>query len=229
MAMDASGEGYRMQQAWDQSWQNDGKCHVLFHKQTVLDERATSGWTEERELVSDDGIVTIKKIRHAGAGRPIYVEKDFARKFTPGDQFNVVDQEVTERDRLEYEKQWLDYLAGNEQGVTGTPLTAWSLIPRAIVEELKHFQVRTVEDLAGLADVHCQKFAGIVGWKQKARDFLQAAQSAAPIAEMRAELSQRDDQIAALKQQMSELTKMLEAQTAPKAKDAPAAQMKRGG
>ena len=207
--------GLQQQHAWDSQWQLDGRCHVLFHKQTVLDVRATEGWVEEKWEDAGDGTLILKRIRHAGAGRPIYREADYIRIFTPGDATNIVDKEVTQHHRDEYPKEWEAYKLGAEQPVHGTPLEVWPAFPRSLAEELKFFKVRTVEDLASMADVHCQKVSGLVSWKQKARDWLQAAQTQAPIAEMRAEITQRDTEIEELKRQVAEMKALMESATKP--------------
>jgi hypothetical protein len=217
----------RQMEGWNEAWARDGKCRVMFHKQLVLDERRTSGYTEEKEILNDDGSVRIEKKRFPGEGRPIYKEVDFVKKFTPGDPTNIVDREVWPIDREEYPNEWAAYLAGKDQGVSGTPLEMLPGITAARIEEFKHFPgapIRTIEDLAGLADVHAQKFLGFNEDRQRARDWLSMAQRAAPVTEMRQELAERDariksqaEQMQELQKQVSEMKAMLDSATRPEA------------
>ena len=145
-------------------------------------------------------------------GRPIFENREFIRIFVPGDKDNVVDREVEETDKQRFAQEYAAWLRGKEAPLVGTPLAAWPGVDRAQVAELEFFRVRTVEELADLADVHAGKFRGIQALRQKARDWLQAAKGNAPLEQMRSELAaaqrQQTDQemeLEALRAQVKEL------------------------
>ena len=145
------------------------------------------------------------------AGRPIYDEVEFIKIVAPGDRDNVVFRPVWDEprnprsDTARFARAYAAFKAGEKAAESGTPLAAWPGISRAQVEELKHFSVSTVEQLAAIADVHAQKFSGIQSLKQRARDFLEQAAGNAPAEKLRAELETRDAQIATLLGQVKEL------------------------
>jgi hypothetical protein len=136
--------------------------------------------------------------RSAEEGRPIYENVDYVRIFVPGDKDNIVDRQVEEIDTRRFAREYQAYKAGKEAPIEGTPLEMWPTVDRAQVAELVHFNVRTVEQLANLSDANCQNFKGILALRQKARDYLAQAAGNAPLEKMRAELSAREAENAAL-------------------------------
>ncbi|WP_242394850.1 hypothetical protein [Anaeromyxobacter oryzisoli] len=197
----------RQMDGWNQAWANDGKCRAVFYAREVLDERATHGWTEEREVLNDDGSIRIEKKRFPGAGRPIFKTVPYIKKFTPGDASNIIDREVYPHDKDEFSAEWHAFETGQDTTV-GTPIEMLPGLSKARVEEFKNFPlapIKTIEELANLADVHAQKFLGFNEDRQKARDWLAAAEKAAPIAEVRAQLAERDQAIEQLKARLAAL------------------------
>jgi len=57
----------------------------------------------------------------------------------------------------------------------GTPLTEWTGITRSQAEELKFWNIRTVEQLAACSDQNTQNFKGLATLKQSAQQYLDAA------------------------------------------------------
>lgn len=142
------------------------------------------------------------------AGRPIYEDRECIEIRVPGDR-DVIVREVQERDKFRFPRQWAAFKAGKGEAIVGTPLDAVPWLTRSQVEELGYFKIRTVEQLAELSDAHAQKFAGIQTLKARAKDFLAAAAGAAPAEKLRAELEQRDNEIALLKRQQAEMAEAL--------------------
>lgn len=148
------------------------------------------------------------------AGRPVFRDVPYVRVMVPGDRSNVVERPVRAQDRQRWPRQWAAFEARREQPVEGTPLTEWPGITRSQVEELAHFKILTVEELANVPDAHAQKFMGIQALKQRARDFMEAAKHQAPLDQMRAENDHLRDELAAMKAQMADLAERLaEAET----------------
>jgi hypothetical protein len=107
-------------------------------------------------------------------GRPIYKDREWIKIKIPGDR-DEVERPITEHDKARFSKQYDHWKQTGKEAVTGTPLEVWPAITRGQVEELKHFNVRTVEDLAGLSDATTQRFMGVQSLKQKAAAFIEAA------------------------------------------------------
>ena len=155
-------------------------------------------------------------------GRPIFVDTEYIRIMVPGDKGNVVMRSVREDDRQRFPKQYQAFKNDEEEILEGTPLDKWNFVSAAQVEELKYFGIRTVENLANVTDTNAQKFMGINLLRQKAQEYIAAASSEAPIAQLQEELSARDATIAeqaSLLADMQERLAALEAKPKRKAKE----------
>jgi len=166
----------------------------------------------ESRYVADDRLYVEffrEPVVHSGksreAGRAVYVEQDFVRIHVPGDKTSVVVKPLNDfyvqRFRARYEK----WKAGQEDAVTGTPLSALPGMNPAKVEEYKYFKIVTVEQLAEAPDGLGQKFMSFHADKQRAKAFLEVAKGNAPIEKMNAELAKRDEEIEMLKSQVNAL------------------------
>lgn len=109
-------------------------------------------------------------------GRPIYDSKVFITIQHPGDMLNVLERLATDADAREFPAQWRAYQDGQQSMPEGTPLSV--LFPDAleVVENLKHFKLFTVEQLAAVTDGNLQAIGmGGVKMKQDAQAYLKAA------------------------------------------------------
>jgi len=140
--------------------------------------------------------------RSREAGRPIFEMLDYLTIMVPGDKDSIVIRPVREADKTRFVTQWTRYKA-NQSQVVGTPLSEWSKITRAQVDELAYFNIRTIEDLANLSDGQKHKFMGVNELCEKAKAHLQLLKDSAPLDKMEAELAKRDEQIATLMAQMA--------------------------
>lgn len=200
------------------STQQDERLFVLFDSKAVEDEEAS-----RRE------------------GRPIFHDVDYIRIGQPGDASNIVHRPITDCgfrgqtcaqkrdgkhvpcDLHRFPRAYAAYKGGLDQhAATGTPLSAWPVLSKAQVEELKHFRVHTVEQLAELADSAIQNIGPIQSLKQQAKAFIEAAKGGQPIARLAAELNERDEQIAALQQAMKEQAAKIDALLAARTQVPPA-------
>jgi hypothetical protein len=145
------------------------------------------------------------------AGYPKFKDVPFIQIAVPGDKTTLIDRPVWDdennpnSDTQRFPAKWAAFKNGAGTDITvGTPLTEWPAVTRAVVDELAHWKIRTVEQLAGLSDSNAQKFMGSLALRQKARDFLEAAKGAAPVAKLRTELEERDGRIAGLEKMLKE-------------------------
>lgn len=155
----------------------------------------------ERENEKDDTI----EIRVMGAGRPIFEDVEFVTIQIPGDKCQINDFEVNDAHRARFAKQYRKWKAGESNTQSGTPLKEWPAIARSQADELAHFGIHTVEQLAAMPDGNASNVGPIQSLKRQAKDFLEAAKGLAPVAQLRAELESRDMEIAALKAQMQQV------------------------
>jgi hypothetical protein len=131
-------------------------------------------------------------------GRPIYEEREYILIMVPGDKDSIVHRPMSEMDRARFSERYRNWKnkVGNDTS-EGTPLKMVPWLNSAQVRELEYFNCYTLEQLAAMADQHVQKFMGMVGLRQRARDFVAAAKEQAPLAQIRAEIEKKDDQLAA--------------------------------
>lgn len=172
----------------------DGALFVEFYEYYKYNVPASEGWDE---LVPDgfdsQGVQKFRRDHHPGAGRPVYDAVDMVRIGAPGDRNSLVEKEVTPwflGRRPIIAKKYAEWKGSNKTGLAaqGTPLEALPFMNKAMVKSFEAVNVFTAEQLAAMPDTSCQNFAGAVGLRQKARDFIDAAAKMAPIDDLRKQL-----------------------------------------
>lgn len=145
----------------------------------------------------------------AKEGRPIFTDVEWITIMIPGER-DTVERPMEGQDFKRFAKQYAHWKQTGLEAATGTPLVAWPVITTSQIEELKHFRVRTVEDLANLADGVTQRFMGVQSLKQKAKAFLEAA-TANGGAKMQAAIEAKDEQIESMQHLLKEQSEKIEA------------------
>lgn len=133
------------------------------------------------------------------AGRAVYKEVDYIRIHVPGDKASVIERPVSQQDEFRFQDRYNKWKAGQEEAVTGTPLSALPGMTPSKVEEYKFFKLVTVEQLAEANDNLGSKFMSFQADKQRAKAFMEVARNNAPIEKMNEELQKRDAEIENLK------------------------------
>jgi hypothetical protein len=134
--------------------------------------------------------------------RAIYVEKEYIKIFTPGAvKYSIVDRPVWPVDKARFKNQYASWKSGAAQARIGTPLAALAgtWVSLAQVEELKFFQIHTVEELANMSDGIAQQFMGINTLREAAKQFLGAGDAT------KKALAEKDEQIAAMQKALEEM------------------------
>lgn len=195
--------------------------YVRFYRRPILDELATNGGLtalagKTQEVVDRylaEGATIIeerdgsKSLRIPAAGRPIYRNEEYVTIQVPGDKTNILDKPVTDVERQRYSKQYAAFKAEkNQDEASGTLLTAWAGIPPERAEEYAFFNVKTVEQLAGMSDANLQRMGhGALKERQRAEDYLKTMAGYAPTAELRKQNEQMSDELQAMRRQMEEM------------------------
>lgn len=141
------------------------------------------------------------------AGRAVYEEVDYVRIHVPGDKSSVIERPVSQQDVFRFQDRYNKWKAGQEEAVSGTPLSALPGMTPSKVEEYKFFKLVTVEQLAEANDNLGAKFMSFQQDKQRAKAFLEVAKNNAPIEKMNEELAKRDAEL----EEMRETIKALQA------------------
>jgi hypothetical protein len=136
------------------------------------------------------------------AGRPIFKEVDYIEIRQPGNKHTSIDRPIRPGDQFRFPKHWAAYQNSLSQDeVAGTPLNELTTITRSEVEEMKHFNVHTVEQLSVLSDEIANRGMGLQMLKQKAKRYLETSGNDA--AEQR--LVDMEKMLAKLQEQNEEL------------------------
>jgi hypothetical protein len=115
--------------------------------------------------------------RSAEEGRPIYEEIDYIQIMSPGNKDSIVQRPADAMDKQRFAEHYAKYQARGSDGehLDGTPLEDWPGITRSQCEELKFFNIRTVEQILHTADSNAQNIMGFGLLKQKAEAYLNDA------------------------------------------------------
>lgn len=144
-------------------------------------------------------------------GRAIFRDVEMVQIMIPGDKKNIVIREAREEDKQRFHGLYQKWRLGEEDPIDGFPLKEWSPLSKAQVEELKYFGFRTVEHVASASDTVCSRMAGLQSLKQRAKQWLEARNSTAPLDKLNAEILKRDEEKLALLAQMAEMQKAIAA------------------
>ena len=130
------------------------------------------------------------------AGRPIFEDKTYITIRVPGNKQSIIIRPLRETDKKRFPAHWKAYEEGGvEEFVSGTPLEAWPALGRSQIEELKYFNIRTVEQLAGMNDSDAQGFMGMNTLKGKAAVYLEAAKGGAPMEKWQSDMEELQNKI----------------------------------
>lgn len=143
-------------------------------------------------------------------GRPIFVDTDMVRITTPGDSLSIIDTIATEHYRKRFPRQWDFYVSkkeGDQLTVGRTPLSAWSKLSAAQVEELRHLKFYSVEDVANASDAALANVGMIAGMGGHA--FRDAAQVYLRVAKDSSVAVRMEQENAALRAQMEEMRQQM--------------------
>ena len=159
-----------------QSQQDEGLL-VKFYLKPRIDKEETK--KEGREIYKDVEYIDIRMAgtRSGGAARP-----------------------ATKEDKQRFHKHYAAFKdrLTTEDLVEGTLLSEWALVSRARVEELAFINVKTVEQLAAMADNYAGQMMGLMDLKQKAKAWLDATKENHDVVELRTQISNMEKSSTAL-------------------------------
>ncbi len=147
------------------------------------------------------------ELASAQEGRPIFRNEERVEIFLPGNPNTMPVQRVNDDHRNRWAREYELFRKGLEQTAEGTPIEEWPVVDRAQVMELRSLGIQTIEEIANLSDIACQRAMGLQGLRVKARVFLDDAaamalteQQGAEIDKLRAELASQTRQVDELKE-----------------------------
>jgi hypothetical protein len=158
---------------------------------------------EKREV--QDMVKTLEE------NRPIFKEVIFIKIVVPGDALTEIDRPMYEHDKNRFPLQWASFLnrQGEEQNYSGTSLKEWPLITKSQAEELRGLKFHTVESIAMATDQAIQKIGMLAGmspysFREKAQSFIKMAKEGADVSAREAELNALKEENAKIKAEAEE-------------------------
>jgi hypothetical protein len=108
-------------------------------------------------------------------GRPIFEDVEWISIMSPGSR-NEVRREARLVDKERFPRHYAAFKNRQDQQINeGTPLSEWTGVTRSQVEEMKFWNILTVEQLATVADSAMGSFRGLVTLKQSAIKYMEAS------------------------------------------------------
>ncbi len=139
------------------------------------------------------------------AGEPVYEQRIFVKKITPGDTLLSYDQPATQKDIEENPKEYEAFIQKRAVQQSGIPLEKWDGLTEEQIPAFKALNIYTVEHLASLPDSAGSKIFGFVKLREKATAFLEAKSKVNTSELLKQELADRDATI----QKQGEMLKAL--------------------
>ena len=140
------------------------------------------------------------------AGRPIFKDVDMIVIRTPGSQLTSVVAPMKGEYMQRFGERYRKWKSGQEEAAMGTPLESFPFLisKPSLIAELKAMNVRTVEQLANMADGNKQKIMGGFELSRRAVEWIDQTQGTdAKVASMAAENEQLKLRLATLEQLMN--------------------------
>lgn len=158
-----------------------------------------------RRIVRFQNVPKQNMVRTEQEGRPIFEAQIvlFVRHAGERDETAV---EKRPHHEYEFPREWAAFEAGNQVEPNGTPLSILFPTDPHIVAHLRGLHFFTVEQLAQATEEGLRRIGmGARDWHSRSVKFIEASEKAAPLHQMHAELTRRDEEIQALKDQVAML------------------------
>jgi hypothetical protein len=143
-------------------------------------------------------------------GRTVYKDVEYVHILIPGDKTLSVFRPVMPSDKARFSTQYARWQQGRGEAQYGTPLAGWPGVTESQRKELEYFNLKTVEQLAGVADNFAGQMMGVMQLKQMAQKYIDASKERAPTIKILKELEERDNTIAAMQSQLDRLAALIE-------------------
>jgi hypothetical protein len=150
-------------------------------------------------------------------GRPIMRMTDWVKIQIPGNNTLTIDTIADASHKHRFPAQWAIYQQNKDATqIKGTLLTSWPALTAAQAMEMRHYKFYTVEQIAEGTDANLVQVAAIAGsqpvaLRERAKAYLNHAKESALAEHQAVELTKRDQEINALKEQVALLMSKVEA------------------
>lgn len=179
----------------------DGFVDMTSNEDVAREDAALLVRFELRDV--DDPEETLKN------GYPCFKQREFVCIRIPGSREERI-KKVTVEHKRRFPRAWAAYQAGLKDAINGTPLKECAVLSATEVSMFNHHGVMAVEQAVALSDENIGNMGhGIRPAVERIKTWWESRKSQKPLAEMKAQIQQRDELIA----QMSARLAALEAAT----------------
>lgn len=140
------------------------------------------------------------------ADMPEYVEVEYYDIKIPGERDSVAGA-VNENIKQRFPRHYAAFKQRMEAPEDGFALKDWAAITRAQVEELAFKNIKTVEQLANVADSSAVSIRGLATLKQKAKAHIEGKRNSKFVDALNLQLEDRDKTISALEDRLNIMEK----------------------
>lgn len=146
---------------------------------------------------------------------PIMRKIDFITIRVPGDKTFFVHRPVWAADKIRFRARYEAFKNASGEPLEGAPVETLPEIKPSQVQDLKYVGVKTIEQLAKVADGSpLMSMMGGIGLKQRAVAWVQKNRKSSVVTQTNEALKERDDRIAKLEEQLQTLIASAEASRA---------------
>jgi hypothetical protein len=143
---------------------------------------------------------------------PVYRKVEFVTIQIPGDKTLVVHRPVMAADKIRFRAQYEAFKNSTGEPIDGTPIEQLSDIKPSQVADLQYVGVKTIEQLAKIADSSpLMSMMGGVGLKQRAAAWVAKNRKSSVVTQTNEALKERDEKIAKMEEQIAALIAASEA------------------
>lgn len=178
---------------------------------------ASSGPDDNQLMVGFYKRSVLNKAKSMQMGTPVHEGRDFVKIQHPGENLNVVDREVTPSDMARWPNKWAQYQQGINQIPDGIPISLLFPSKPEVETTLRGYNIHTVEQLAHLSAHGIGTIGmGAQDWVNAAKKYLDRAEKGVDHHKFETAMAAKDQQISTMQRQIEELTRLVQAQTAPR-------------
>lgn len=144
-------------------------------------------------------------------GRPVFKDTEYIDIKVAGNRSGGACRPATSADKQRFPEHYAAFKQRTDQDeATGTPLMEWPVITRSFAEELAFYHVKTVEQLATMADTQISKFMGGYDLRAKAKKWVERVEKDKPMWEMDNRMKKMEEENEQLKTSLSALISEME-------------------
>ena len=199
---------------WENRFEEDERNNARNPQTKRLNGRAPNGGmgeygNDEGLVVHFTSVAVLNKMASVKAGVPKYIDQEMITIIVPGEAGKLLSchSPATDFYIWRFPTEYKNFKDGKDLIQTGTPLSHWLEMTPSKIKQLEFYNVRTVEQVANLADSSTGIMDDFYGTRERAKQFLldandkaktsvlqmqidaQAAQHATEIAEMKAQMA----------------------------------------